>query len=290
MISGEICILQWLEELRTPIGNLFWEGITLFGEDVFFIVFVAIIYFIFNKKLAYRICFLCAASLGLNGILKNILCVPRPFSHGDVTCVRPDTATGYSFPSGHTQTAATWSMAIASYQRKKSYLVISVLLSLMVGFSRLYLGAHYLSDVCMAVVLGWGIGWAGNLICNRCSEEKKLHAAVLLFMTPFLIWFLWKGDPLSEDFFKCYGLLAGFLPAVRLEEKSVQLSWEVPLWKRILRLFLGVSSVFLLKLGLSQIPVSSQTTLFLLWSGIRCSLLTFAVFGLYPLLLKKIRL
>ena len=62
------------------------------------------LWFAVDKKLAQQVFFVTATSLSVNGIIKNFAKVPRPFTKG-VSCVRLDTATGYAFPSGHTQTA-----------------------------------------------------------------------------------------------------------------------------------------------------------------------------------------
>ncbi len=286
MFPGEIRLLQWLETLRTPLGNFFWETVTLIGEDTVFIVLLAILYFMFHKKLAYRICFLTVTSLGINGILKNLLKIPRPFLHGEISCVRPETATGYSFPSGHTQVFATWSTALGNTLNRPLITGAAILCGILVGFSRMYLGAHYLSDVLAALLLGIGISWLGTVLCNRVSNEKRLYLWVLALFTPFLICFLIMPDPLYEDFFKCYGLLAGFVPSAFLEERYVNLTYQVPLRKRILRVILGILVAVLGKAALSLIPLPVSPALSLLLETIRYLLLVFMVFGIYPVFLK----
>ncbi|MBQ7951300.1 MAG: phosphatase PAP2 family protein [Clostridia bacterium] len=288
MFGGEITILQWLEQFRSPFWNGFWETVTLFGEDILFIFLIAALYFLYHKKTAYRICFLMATSLLTNGILKNIIKLPRPFADGKVSCVRPETATGYSFPSGHTQTVTTWSVLLADYFGKKVYLILAAAVSVLVGFSRMFLGAHYLSDVVFSLFLGSLIAILGNRIYDKASNHHTLYLGALVLFTPFFVWFLIAPDPHFEDFFKCFGLLGGFLVSVKLEETYVNLNESVSFLKKVLRMLLGVFLALMLKGALSLIAVPQALRMSLLWDSLCYFVLVFLIFGIYPLLLKKL--
>ena len=288
MFGGEITILKWLEQFRSPFWNGFWETVTLFGEDTIFIFLIAALYFLYDKKASYRICFLMATSLLTNGILKNMIKLPRPFSTGEVSCVRPETETGYSFPSGHTQTITTWSVLLADYFGKKLYLILAVIFSALVGFSRLFLGAHYVSDVLFALFLGILFAILGNRIYDKIQKKQWLYGGVFLLFTPFFVWFLLAPDPHFEDFFKCFGLLGGFLVSVKLEETYVNLNEKVSFPKRVFRMVLGIVVALLLKSALSSAFVPQTLQMSLLWDAFRYFVLVFIIFGIYPLLLKKL--
>ena len=289
MFPGEISILQWLEQLRSPVWNHFWETVTLLGEDIVFILVIAVIYFLYDKKLAYRISFLAVCSLGINGILKNLFQIPRPFADGRVTCVRAETATGYSFPSGHTQNFTTWSVALADYYKQKKWLFFALFSSFLVGFSRMFLGAHYLSDVIVSLLLGTGISVLGNIIFDKTQNKNTLYLWAFLMLTPFFVWFLWNPDPLFRDFFKCYGMLGGFLLAVRLEGAYGQFKENVTWLRRIVRMVAGVALALLFKALLSSF-MPSDFMLGLLWDSVRYSLLVLIIFGGYPILLNQCNL
>lgn len=156
MFAFELEFLKWIESWRTDLLNTLFESITFLGEETLIILLVVALWFAVDKKLAQQVFFVTATSLSVNGIIKNFAKVPRPFTKG-VSCVRLDTATGYSFPSGHTQGFASWSSFFA-IKLKKTWLSILVgVLITLVAASRLYLGAHYPSDVIVAVVLGVGL-------------------------------------------------------------------------------------------------------------------------------------
>lgn len=72
--------------------------------------------------------------------------MPRPFDLGVVEPLRKHTATGYSFPSGHTQTATSfWSVWMIHLNKKYFYYVGSALV-LLIRLSRIYLGVHWPMD------------------------------------------------------------------------------------------------------------------------------------------------
>ncbi|MBO5409109.1 MAG: phosphatase PAP2 family protein [Clostridia bacterium] len=289
MLSGEVALLQWLEQFRTPFWNVFWETVTLLGEDTVFIFLIAALYFLRDKKLAYRISFLAVTSLGLNGILKNTLQIPRPFAEGEITGIRAETATGYSFPSGHTQNFTTWSVALADTKKQKKWLILAIVLSVGVAFSRLFLGVHYPSDVIAALLLGIGISLLGNRLYDIIENKNRLYLGIFLLLTPFFLWFLSVPNPLFEDFFKCYGMMGGFLISVRIEQKHGQFREDVSFLFRLCRMIVGVAVALFLKALLSACS-PNEVHLALLWDSLRYFLLVLIIFGGYPVFLNKCKL
>ena len=135
MFAFDLEFLRWLEGMRTGLLNGLFEGITMLGEETLIILLVVALWFAVDKKLAQQVFFVTVASLGVNGVVKNFAQIPRPFTKG-ISCVRVDTATGYSFPSGHTQGFATWSSFFA-FKFKKLWLSILVgILVVLVGWLR----------------------------------------------------------------------------------------------------------------------------------------------------------
>ncbi len=290
MFLGELGVLKWLEQCRTPFLNQLMETITLFGEDTILIVLICVLYFIFHKETAYRLCFLTVCSIGLNGIFKNLLKIPRPFLAGGVSCVRPETATGYSFPSGHTQTFATWSTVAARMTNKRKFLVTAIILSLLLGFSRMYLGAHYPSDVAAGLVLGISVGIFGNALYEKQKDPKKLYFPVFLVMTIFGIFFLCNPDPHFADYFKCLGLMGGLWASSHIDGRCQSMTYQVPFYKKLLRVIVAIMLALILKTGMNAVPVPENLSLSLVWDFIRHAALITVVLGVYPLLLPKIKL
>ena len=289
MFVFELEILKWLEGLRTSFLNVLFESITLLGEETLIILLVVALWFAVDKKLAQQVFFVTATSLSVNGIIKNFAKVPRPFTKG-ISCVRVDTATGYSFPSGHTQGFATWSSFFAIKVKKIWLSVLVGVLITLVAVSRLYLGAHYPSDVIVAVVLGVSLSAFGNYLFVKVKDTKKLYLGTFLIMTPFIAYFLYVADPLFADLFKTFGMIGGMVVVSFLDEKTEPLSYEVAWWKKVIRIVLGVVIAVALKEVIKRMNVFEVMPISLFIDAIRYFVVVMAVGVLCPLLFKKIKL
>jgi membrane-associated phospholipid phosphatase len=281
--------LKWLKGLRTDFLNEVFEGITLFGEETLIILLVVALWFAVDKKLAQQVFFVTATSLSVNGIIKNFAKVPRPFTKG-VSCVRLDTATGYAFPSGHTQGFATWSSFFAVKFKKTWLTILVAVLVGLVAFSRLYLGAHYPSDVIVGIALGVGIAILGNYLFEKVKDLKKLYLGTLLVLTPFIVYFLFVADPLFADLFKTFGMVGGMVAVSFLDEKTEPLSYDVVWWKKLVRIVLGVVLAVALKEVIKLVNVFDVIQISLLIDAVRYFIVVLTVGYLCPLLFKKIKL
>ena len=290
MFPGELALLQQLQYLRNGFFNNLFELITMLGEEVLLVLLIISLWFSYDKHLARKIFFITTVSLSINSILKNFLRIPRPFSTGKITCVRPDTATGYSFPSGHTQNFATWSSTLTIAFKKKWFSILINILIFLVAFSRLFLGAHYPSDVICGGVLGIILAHAGNALCNKVLNKKRMYLITLGLLTPFTVIFLIFKDPLFEDFYKFYGILAGLYAAVAFEEKYAPISYDVSWQKKIIRIITGTFLALIIEKGIDLTAIISSLEIYLIADTIKHILLVFVVFGLCPLVFKKLKL
>ena len=289
MFDFELEFLKWLEGLRTGFLNGVFEGITLFGEETLIILLVVALWFAVDKKLAQQFFFVTATSLSVNGIIKNFAKLPRPLTKG-VSCVRLDTATGYAFPSGHTQGFATWSSFFAVKFKKTWLTILVAVLVGLVAFSRLYLGAHYPSDVIVGILLGVGIAILGNYLFEKVKDLKKLYLGTLLVLTPFIVYFLFVADPLFADLFKTFGMVGGMVAVSFLDEKTEPLSYDVVWWKKLVRIVLGVVLAVALKEVIKLVNVFDVIQISLLIDAVRYFIVVITVGYLCPLLFKKIKL
>lgn len=289
MFSFELDFLKWLEGIRNGFLNGLFQAITILGEETLMILIVVTLWFAVNKRLAQKLLFITVSSLSVNGVIKNFAKIPRPFTKG-VSCVRADTATGYSFPSGHTQGFATWSTVFLIKYKKVWLSIITGFLVLSVGFSRLYLGAHYPSDVVIGLALGVGIGFLGNLLFEKVRDTKKLYLATVIAFVPFVVYFLIEANPLFADLYKTFGMLGGLTVVAFLDEKCKPLSYDVAWWKKLLRIVIGVVLAYALKEGIKVLNVFDIPQISLLFDSIRYVVVVFAVGFLCPLLFKKIKL
>lgn len=289
MFSFELQFLKWLESFRTEFLNTLFQGITFLGEETLMILLVVILWFAVNKKSAQKVLFITAGSLCINVIIKNFTRIPRPFARG-ISCVRVDTATGYAFPSGHTQMFSAWSTLFAIKYKKLWLSILTGTLIALVGFSRLYLGAHYPSDVVMGIILGAGISFLGNMLFDKIRDTKKIYLVTLIVFAPFIIYFLFEAEHMFEDLYKLFGMIGGLTLVAFLDEKCEALSYDVAWWKKFLRIVIGVTVAFTLKEGIKALNVFEAVQISLLFDMIRYFIVVFALGFLCPILFKKVKI
>ena len=156
----DISYLLFLQNLRNTTEGLFdkfFLYVTGYGEMVCLLPLFALIYWCINKRTGEFMFLSLAFARIINGLIKIFACVYRPWIRDPR--VMPinngmKTATGYSFPSGHT-TNATATFGSFSVMQKKDSKYLKVLLwclAILVGFSRNYIGVHTPQDVIIAFV------------------------------------------------------------------------------------------------------------------------------------------
>lgn len=299
MFGFELEFLRILESNRTSFLNLMFKLITYLGEGTVLFAVILVVYYFFNKKLGQRLIFTFGASYCMNGVIKNFAKVERPFSDSridKISCVYPDSATGYSFPSGHSQIMATYSFSLANEFKKWWGFVIASVLSLLVAFSRLYLGAHFPSDVIVGLLLGVAFAFLCQILLEKIGFIKSYIIFIALYL-PFIIYFLFENNALFKDFYTGYAfLLAGFFAYI-MDKKYVSKEGSTPMekdawWRKLLRIVIAAALSFAFKEGLKAV-----FNLFTVpnWVGcifdfIRYFALVFVAIGVCPIVFKKIKL
>ena len=142
--------LRLLADLRTPLFDSVFQFFTFFGEETLFMVIAMVMFWCIDKKTGYFLLYVCFLGNTINQFLKLLFVVPRPWvldpDFKIVESARAQ-ATGYSFPSGHTQNSAGLFLGIARAEHALWLRIVCVVMTLLVAFSRMYLGVHTPADV-----------------------------------------------------------------------------------------------------------------------------------------------
>jgi undecaprenyl-diphosphatase len=161
---------KWIEE--------FARDITALGSvTILFPVITATVVYLFltrRKAGAWTMMAATGGGIGVSSLIKALVARPRP----DVL-MHSVYVSSFSFPSGHAMMAAVTYLTLGAltareFQRPllKAYvMVLAVIVTILVGLSRVYLGVHWPSDV----LGGWSLGAAWALLCWNAAEWFDKH-------------------------------------------------------------------------------------------------------------------
>jgi membrane-associated phospholipid phosphatase len=156
----ESTLLWGLELIRSvqshagPSLTAFMKLVTNLGAAPVYLVILPLVFWCFDGEKGLRLSLTVLISLWINMALKYLLAQPRPFWEGWDPSVGMIPENYNGFPSGHAQISLTLWVIIASWTGKKWAGPAAVCISLLVGFSRLYLGVHFPTDILGGWVLG----------------------------------------------------------------------------------------------------------------------------------------
>ncbi|OPL09655.1 MAG: hypothetical protein AVO33_06500 [delta proteobacterium ML8_F1] len=269
-------ILKWVQSFHHPVLDQWFLGITLLGEETFVLVLFAFLYWILDKELAKRVVYVYFLSLMINHGLKSLFAVPRPVGLEGIRSLRTHTATGYAFPSGHTQGVSALFFSLSASVKSRGLTVVAVVLVALVALSRVYLGLHWPTDVLGGAVAGLGVVWLG------LGSFKKARGILAVLFSLVLAGYLVQGE---AHLLQLAGILAGYLLGELFERKRVDFSNHRVPWLNVLRLLTGLIGMVVLKEGLKVFYLESH---FL--DSLRYGIVTFYAMGLMPWIIKRLNI
>ena len=144
-----IAVIRNIQVIKNPAITFLMKAISSMGTEYFHIVIVLLIYCCADEKRGFRLGLIVIISGWINMTLKSLFGQPRPFNFDPAIGLAYEPSAG--FPSGHAQMSATFWIAaaflFAKGKIKKPLWIVSFAFILLIGFSRLYLGVHFPTDV-----------------------------------------------------------------------------------------------------------------------------------------------
>ena len=280
-------VIEFIQSFRNGFFDFFFNSISFIGEEYIYIAILGIIYYGINKRFGELLAFSLFFTAAINTIIKGFVGALRPFEKSDtIVNLRPDTAGGHSFPSGHVQQFTSFYFTGALYLNKQYVFIIASILSVLMAISRMYLGVHFLEDVSVSIVLGILVALLVTWIYNKYKDTPVLHKiylGIVIGLFPFLFFIQ------NKDFYTSYGLMLGFVAAMIFEQKLVNFNMEVTHTKKIIRVVVGIIVMLIVQIGVKAIFVALFGEDIILLDLIRYGLIAFIGLGLYPLLFKKLQ-
>jgi len=261
-------LLKMIEGIRSPFLDTLIGLITQLGEETVGVVILCAIFWCINKKFAYII----GVSFFLSGLtvqgMKICFRIDRPWVADPTLNPVPSAlehATGYSFPSGHTQSAASLFGSIGAQLKHRPLMIVCFVIPVLVAFSRLYLGVHTLLDVivslaiCFLFILLTLRIFAGSDTINKKWEFFVALSMILYACVVTAIAFVLHSNGTIEqhyvaDCLKAAGAGIGFATGMYIERVYINFSTKSKsiLW-HIIKFILGFAGVLVIKEGLKMI-------------------------------------
>lgn len=256
--------LYLLEKLRAacpPLASVF-GAITYLGDEIAFLALALLTLWCVSKRGGYYLLSVGFTGTIINQFLKITFRIPRPWVldpgfeawEGAI-----DAATGYSFPSGHTQNAVgTFSvLALLSRNRlrrgaRRIFVGLSIGIAVAVAFSRMLLGVHTPLDVGVSIGIALLLVAVGHLFFRSERTLRELLLAIGTMTAVALLYVLYvelfpfpaSTDPENllsarENGWTLLGAAAGVLVMTPIEHRYIGFKTEAPLLGQILKFTLG---------------------------------------------------
>lgn len=295
-------ILYALEKIRTPFWNGVMSAVTQLGGEVIFIVAAVVVFWCVSKWEGYYLMTVAFCGTVLNQFLKLICRVPRPWVRDPnftiVESARAE-ATGYSFPSGHTQNAVGLFGGMARWGGRRWVRLGLTALALIIAFSRMYLGVHTPADVGVSLVLAAALVLGLYPLMRRAQEKPRymgyVLAAMLVVSGAFVVFVETCGFPADMDAenlasgignaWKMLGAVAGMTLAWLLDRRYIHFETQAVWWVQAIKVAVGMALLLAIKSGLKA-PLLALLGHEGLAGGVRYFLLVLVAGATWPLVFR----
>lgn len=282
-------VIRTIQTIHGPVLDGVFRAITFMGEEDFFMILLPLILWCVDFALGVRLTFYFLFSTVTNSVAKGVFEHPRPCDLDPEVKLCEYTGR-QGLPSGHSQSAVVVWGIIASYARKWWAWAVAIALMVAIGFSRIYLGVHFPTDV----LAGWTIGGillaAYILLVPRIEASlKSLNLVVRLVLVTAILLVLALLYP-TNDALAAMGVFLGAGVGIVLAGQWVHFDASGPFWQRVLRLLPGAIILLAFRIGLKAIFPDEGEALYAVLRFVR-----YVVVGLWaglgaPWLFVKLRL
>lgn len=192
-----------IQDALTPL----MEWLSSFAVGYLCVTF-ALLYWCFDKRIGLYALASWTTAVAVNSVVKLTACVYRPWIRDSRIVPAGDSitsATGYSFPSGHSVSSSSiyGSYTVSAWKKYRWISVLSLAMMILTGFSRNYLGVHTPQDVAVGLTEGMAVA-VGLAFLFRYLEqhpEKELYFLIggIIFVVLALLYITFKSYPMDYN-------------------------------------------------------------------------------------------
>ena len=258
--------LRLLEGARTPLISALMAAVTYVGDETVFMIIAIMVFWCIGKRQGYYVFAVGLGGTVINQWLKLIFRIPRPWVlDPGFTIVESarGAATGYSFPSGHTQNAVGTLGALALSSGRRWLRAACAALIVLVPFSRMYLGVHTPLDVGVS----FAVAAALVLALRPCYRDGTRFAranppvlcGMLLLALGYAVWVNAAAFPADVDAenlahgiknaWTLLGCVLGLIVSYVYDVKKLRFDVRAPLPAQFLKVGFGLALLIAIRVG-----------------------------------------
>ena len=288
-------LLYLLERIRHPVLDKLMLFFTQFGEMFIFLIITMVFFWCIDKRKGYYFAIVGLGGTVINQFMKLWFRIPRPWMLDEnftIVEAAREGASGYSFPSGHSQSAVSTYAAIALLTKRRWLKITAVIIAVIVPFTRLYLGVHTPADVLVGSAIALLLVFALKpILFGPEGITMWSLAAILLISAGYLCYTQFYKFPQdidqsclnsgSENALSMFGAVLGLFTAYIVDKKWINFSTKAVWWVQVFKVILGL----LLMLAVKEILKTPFHDLFgeELGSILRYFFLTLTAGALWPM-------
>ncbi|SDZ02680.1 PAP2 superfamily protein [Evansella caseinilytica] len=287
MREWETEIVRFFTGLQQPLLDQLAWVLTFMGNETFYFLVLPFVYWCVSKKFGIRLLYVLVLSVYIKSFLKMTFAITRPVGTEGINSLYVESAevgTHFphdSFPSGHAQGSATLWWYIAASVKKRSFWIFSIILVLLISFSRLYTGVHWPADIIGGMAIATVILLVARFIENIIDSLTEMVKFILAVIVPLMLVLIFP----EPEGYRYGGFLLGGGIGYFIEKNKLDMVIPSSWVNRLAAYLVGIAGIFALQTGLKAVFPEAW-----LFDGLRYALIGLWGLWIAPWLFVKIRL
>lgn len=276
-------IVYAFQQLAPGAVRYIWGAFSFIANPAIFLLIFLILYWNVSKKEGISLGYNMILTLVIINTIKSIFASPRPFQISDrINSLDMDqTATGTSFPSGHSAISASLFSSLYLSFKSLVGLILLIIAPIFVALSRVVLGVHFPIDVIFGLLIGYLLTFLLYRLYIKIDNFLKtnmwlsISISFVLFIIGLILSISTMTGSISHekvsDLIKMLSMFSGFIIGRYLEERNVRFINRARRAKKILRTILGLIPVLIPFILLSSAPEIISSSILYFYISLWCT-------------------